>query len=123
MRVRLTLWHHIEPCPDDEERFDLILERSIPIIVLQETFAKKTASEFVKACVEMTLVAYALVTRQQADLPLWGTHVETEPAKYHLEESASLWMRIFGKPLKVWKVTAPRCRRKTATTNPAVKIF
>ena len=113
-RVRLILWHHIEPCPDDEARFDLILERSIPVIVLRETFANRSAPELVNLCVEMTLMAYALVTRQQADLPLWGTYVETAPGKYSLEEAASLWMRIFGRALRVWKVPAPRCHRKNA---------
>lgn len=122
-RYRLTLWHHIQPCPDDEERYDLILERSIPVIVLRETFQNKSKPDLIKACVEMTVIACGLVARKQADLPLWGTYVETEPEKYCLEESASLWMRLCGRPLQVWRLTAPRCRRKQQTLRREARGF
>lgn len=35
------MWHHIAPCPDDEARFDLILERSIPVIVLNREAVRR----------------------------------------------------------------------------------
>lgn len=114
-RYRLTLWPHVQPCPEDEERFDLILERSIPVIVLRETFQNKSKPDLIKTCVEMTVIAYGLVAQRQADLALWGTYVETEPEKYCLEESMSLWMRLCGRPLQVWRLMAPRCRRKQPT--------
>jgi hypothetical protein len=111
-RYRLTLWHHVEPCPEDEERFELIIERSIPIILLPETFAAHSAAELARLCVENTLMAYALVAQGKADLPLWGTYVEAAAQQYCLEEEASPWMRSMGRALKVWRLTAPRVRRK-----------
>lgn len=111
-RCRLTLWHHVQPCPDDAARYDLIVERSIPVIILGETCAGKSADELIGLCVKNTLAAYALVHRHQADLPLWGTYVETASGKYSLEAAASCWMRYCGRPLKLWKLTAPRVRRR-----------
>ena len=113
-RYRLTLWHHVQPCPDDEERYDLILERPSPSSCCRRPSAAKDKPVLIELCVETTLRAYGLVAQKKADLPLWGTYVETEPEKYRREESASLWMRLCGRPLQVWSLTAPRCRRKQA---------
>lgn len=117
--IRLTLWHHIEPCPEDEERYDLILERSIPVIVRPETLAAKARPELIALCVRMTLTAFALGSQQQADLPLSGTFVETSPENYSLTEQASLLMRVFGRPLGLWRLAAPRVRRKTSVITRA----